>query len=391
MLGLENGSLSLVDEEKDRQCWRREEYDYAVQGRCCAGRKSSNGMSVECSPDGSCIASVDRSSDNVKIWDLDGTEKRKHSANMGNLVSVKFSPRGTLIAITNIDGVMKMYDTKTHKMLWELYTPNMLYSLSFSGDSKFVAAVARCGSTHIRYALTGIEFKSMYIGGAGEFCPTDDNLIACTDGEDLALWNIETEEEIWSVVHVRNDYLYIQNFAHFSPDGKMIATVRQDRIRDAEDPESDTEQEFEEEPNYVVVVHADDGKTKFSLEHERFCSVYEAAFSPDGRQLACVGDKGEVRGFCVLWNTSDGNATYSIHVGCPVRSIAWVHSEMQRRQALAMVLHNRLGAGSKLGVVDEETLRTIAHFHELSTNRPEQLREFQMMPGGGNCRLYYLQ
>ena len=384
VLGLRNGSLSLVDEENDIQCWRRRQYEVPIP-TTGVFRVPTRGVSVACSPDGSCIASVDRSSTNFKIWNLDGTTKSILCGNIGDLESITFSPRGTLLAILSFDGRIQVYNTKKHGMLWHDKTPFGAYSVSFSGDSKFVAAAAKDGSAWIWGAATGKIFKKMFMGGVGEFCPTDSNLFATTDGDDLSLWNIETEEAIWNVVHGRDDYLDIQNFAHFSPDGKMIATVQQDRIPDAEDPESDIEEELSEDPNYVVVVHAANGKTKFSLEHERWSSVYEAAFSPDGRHLACVGDKGEVHGLCVLWNTSDGNATCKIIVGCPIRSIAWVYkySEM-RRESLAMVKHDRLGADSELRVLDEEILRMIAHFHEFPTKPPEHFREFRILPWDGN-------
>ena len=159
VLGLENGSLSLVDEEKDRQCWRIKAHG-GVPEFTPRYQKNPRGMSVACSPDGSCIASVDRSDNMVKRWNLDGTQKRELKGYMGALESVKFSPRGTLIAIINCEGRMKVYDTKTERLLWELTTPNpMLYSVSFSGDSKFVAAASRCGAVHIRYAATGTQFK----------------------------------------------------------------------------------------------------------------------------------------------------------------------------------------------------------------------------------------
>jgi WD40 repeat protein len=396
VLGLENGSLSLVDEEKDRQCWRKiEAHDKVPEPTPGVYQKNPRGMSVACSPNGSCIASVDRSHDMVKIWNLDGTEKRKYYGIdqrkyygfMGALESVKFSPRGTLIAIINCEGRMKVYDTKTERLLWELTTPNpMLYSVSFSGDSMFVAAASRCGTVHIRYAATGTQFKNMVMGGIGEFCPTNPNLFATTDGDNLALWNIEAEEEIWNVFHGRDDYFNIENFAHFSPDGTMIATVRQDETPAPEDPDaSDTDNESEEQPNYVVVVHADDGRTKFSLKHEQWSTVYEAAFSPDGRQLACVGAKAGTLGLCVLWNTSDGNAICSISIGHRVRSIAWAYnySEM-RRESLAMAKHKRLGAGAKLGVLDDDVLGMVARYHEFPAKLPEHYREFRIHPWDGN-------
>jgi WD40 repeat protein len=359
VLGLESGAVRLLDETCGKQLWHNEQYN----SPSTTVRIRPRGVSVACSPHGRYIASVDRSSESWTIWNLDGTTEHIQPGNMRGLESVTFSPCNRLIAVISFHGTMKVYNTKTYTQLWELKTPNMLHSVSFSGDSKFVAAVSMCGTVHIRYAATGIGLKTIITEGVGEFCPTDNNLFATTNGDDLALWNIETAQTKWKIKHGRDDYLEIRNFARFSPDGKTIATVQQDKMPEYSDQESDSDAEevHEEQTNYVLVVDAANGETKFSLAHLMGYSVYDAAFSPDGGQLACVGSYAVTRGMCALWNMSDGNMICHIRQSSPIRSVAWVDIEVQRREALAMVLHDRLGAGARLRIVDEEVLRMIAY------------------------------
>jgi WD40 repeat protein len=338
VFGLGSGEVSLVDETNGETLWCEKRYDEV----------GTRGMSVACSPDGNCIASVDRSSRRWTLWDIDGTihPYPKHGL-MGWLEYVTFSPCNKLIAIISCEGRMKVYDTHTNLVFWDYYSDDLLYSASFSADSEFIAAVSKYGSVHIRYASTGNAFKNMDMGGLGEFCPINNNLFATTNGDFLALWNIETEAKIWNVKHGRDTFWDIQNFARFSPDGKTIATVQQDRRQESPDPvsdsgtDSDTEEDYEDQINNVLVVHTANGQTKFSLKHQKFDSVYEAAFSHDGNQLACVGSCPENQGFCVIWNMSDGNVIYRLYSLCDIRSLAWV-SDMHRHEALAMALHERI-------------------------------------------------
>jgi len=396
VLGLQNGEVSLVDDKTGKEEWRIKEFHPAANRHHAYDR----GISLSTSIDGEYIAMVDRSSKNWKIFKSDGTNVNIVDGNMGKLESITCSPSNGLIAVISMHRKMKMFDAKTYKELWELKeTANMsclLYCASFTSDSTLVAAVSRDGAVQIKYSTTGVAFKNLLMDGTGCFCPTNNNLFSSTDGDNLALWNIASDERIWQIELGRDDFMEIVNFARFSPDGKTIATVQQDERVEFLEPdtvsyagsESDSDSEvdsgsgsssdsqsglsesrsdsksetssdgkFEEADNKVIVVNAENGETKFSLNHQRFTSIYDAAFSPDGLRLACVGSYRGDFGICVLWNMVNGNAICSINPEPEIRSVVWLVD--QTRRAVAMSLIARLGENSHIGKLDPEVIRRI--------------------------------
>lgn len=280
--------------------------------------------------------------------------------------AIVFSPDNTQIVTISFFGNLDMYNAHTNELLWELSTSHTLYSASFTGDGTLVAAMSRCGMVHIRYAKTGVEFKQIFLDGVGQFCPTDNNRFVTTNGDELVLWDIENGTKIWEITPGRDDYNDIENFARFSPDGKTIVTVQQAlvTVQQAEIPEmseSESEEELEEQPNHVLVIDAANGSTKFSLEHDRFVSVYDASFSVDGRKLASVGSFAENHGICIIWDLSNGSKMNIIHLSHPIHSVAWARDFVQdnRRMAVAMSLHPNLGENSRLGGLEVDLVRMI--------------------------------
>ena len=337
---------------------------------------------------------------------------------MGPLESVKISPSNGLMAVISTESRMKMFHARTYEELWEL-TPihrslftGGLCCASFTTDSTLVAVVAKYGNVQIKYAATGFAFKNLEIDGVGEFCPKNNNFFCCTNGDDLALWDIESEEKIWEIKLGRDDYMELQNFALFSPDGKTIATIQQnerveisgsehssgdgsgdDYVPNVNGPptpssgsesesssgsesessesrsgsnsvtEHEHEEEYMEANNIVVVVNANNGTRKFSLDHERFTSILDAAFSPDGLQLACVGtfeDFEEKAGVCVLWNMVNGNAICCIYSNPEMRSVVWLVDQKARAAAMSKINRlNKFPEVANLGNLDVELLRMI--------------------------------
>ena len=254
----------------------------------------------------------------------------------------------------------------------------------------------------------------------GEFCPQNNNLFSCTNGDDLALWDIMSEEKKWEINLGRDDFMGLQNFALFSPDGKTIATLQQNErveisgseqsssegsdedyfpnvngsltsssgsesessesrsdsnsVAESSESRSDSnsvaesvselgssnDAEYIEADNIVVVVNANNGTKKFSLNHHRFMSIFDAAFSPDGSQLACVGTFDEMSGICVLWNMMNGNAICSIHSNPEMRSVVWLVDQKPRAVAMSRIARlNKVPEVAKLGNLDAELLRMI--------------------------------
>ena len=402
VFGLQNGEVRLLDDETYIQKWLINEFDPATNHHNAYER----GISLSTSIDGEYIAMVDRSREHWKIFNCNGTEVTNRDGNMGRLESIKLSPSNGLMAVISTQRRMKMFHARTYEELWELtpirgdaLPPSIaICCVSFTSDSTLVAVMSKYGNVQIRYAATGFAFKNLEINGVGEFCPKNNNFFSCTNGDDLALWDIMSEEKIWEINLGRDDFMGLQNFALFSPDGKTIATLQQDErveisgseqssgegsdedyvpnVNGSLTPESrwdsnsvaesvselgsSNDTEYTEADNIVVVVNANNGRRKFSLNHQRFTSIFDAAFSPNGLQLACVGTFHEMSGVCVLWNMVNGNAICCIHSYPEMRSVVWLVDQTARAVAMSRIARlNKVPEVANLGNLDVELLRKI--------------------------------
>ena len=161
------------------------------------------------------------------------------------------------------------------------------------------------------------------------FSPTDDNQLVIGAGEEVALWDMENGNEIWSIV--------ASGFAVFSPDARSIACA----FPDAWDV-------------HLLDAHTGEFRLDMVGGTGTLCS---ATFSVDGSKLA-VGSYDET---CQVWDSSTGALLRTIDVGDCVTSVAsgrdWVRDTSA--MAFAMGHHPRLGVESRVLALEVGVVRMI--------------------------------
>ncbi len=276
---------------------------------------------------------------------------------------VAFSPDGTLIAATNLDGGVSIRDSETgmallnisdpdrdvnnlafspdgrrlittmddRAVIWDTETGNMLLTLSgheaplitpaFSLDGLMVATTSFDGTARVWDASTGEEILVLQHEGltsGPEFSP-DGTLLAVADhGASVArVWDIVTGEEILSLVGHGEDV----NEADFSPDGTRLLTAGSDKTAKVWDAETGDEllTLFGHTGWVFATDFSPNGKLAATGSQDGTARIWDAntgqellilaghaggisnlAISPDGKRLITGGDDGTAR----VWDIS---------------------------------------------------------------------------------------
>jgi WD40 repeat protein len=197
-------------------------------------------------------------------------------------LGVLFNPDGTRLADADVDGKVRIHDSKSGKTLIELQLPpesHGFQQLEFSPDGNHLAVATENGS-YVYDTATGKQL--LHYTGHGEgvrasgvtFSP-DGRWIA-TSGNDatIKVWDSETGAEIFTLVGHTGPTFGVS----FSPDGQYLATSSVDRtVKVWALPKAG---EHVPEP---LTLYGNTG------------AVYQIDFSPDGTRIVSVGRDHTVR------------------------------------------------------------------------------------------------
>jgi eukaryotic-like serine/threonine-protein kinase len=247
----------------------------------------------------------------VVVWELPSGQALAHlplaKQTYGGLGRCVFSPDGKWLAAGTVKGVhlWSVGDWTGRNVLGSIH----YFDISFSADSKRIAANARSGTVAVWEVATGREVTSLAKPKDVRGSPfsvalhPDGNRVAAsgwsapaaTAVSDLAVWDLGAKEPRFVLKGFHTGVWGLR----FSPDGRWLATgagnyggnVPAAGLRDG----------------VVQVWDADTGAQVFDLQGHTAC-VWSVAFSPDGKRLATASGKriAGVRGDARIWDLNTG-------------------------------------------------------------------------------------
>jgi WD40 repeat protein len=189
--------------------------------------------------------------------------------------SASFSEDGTRVATTGGDGVARIWDVGTARLLRSISQPGAVTKATFSSDGGQILTAGEDKTARVFDVRSGARRTSFVQPShitAASFSPQGD-LIATGGSDDIArLWDTRTgklqhelRKHVWGIADVA-----------FSPNGKLVATGSKDGTAIVWDTDTGD----------LVTIHTG---------HRGFVSA--VAFSPDGESLATASSEGLARVF----------------------------------------------------------------------------------------------
>lgn len=234
-------------------------------------------LSVAFSPDGTLLAiGIDR---NVLLWRI--ADQRQIATLEGHTAWIRciaFSPDGTILASGSNDQTIRLWDRQTGQCLKTLYGHSSgVQSIAFSPNGQQLAS----GSNDSTIRLWDIPTKQCIQTLQGHqdrvltvlFCPDHQTLISTSDDQTIRFWDLESSNCIQTIATHINWMLSTA----LSPDGETLVTASDDQT--------------------VKVWHVATGECIDQLLKDR-TKVWAVAFSSDGQFLATAGEDKTVR----LWD-----------------------------------------------------------------------------------------
>jgi WD40 repeat protein/transcriptional regulator with XRE-family HTH domain len=238
-----------------------------------------NGGSVSYSPDGKQL--IFASGNQAKMMDTKSGKIVSALSPFNTLIAdISYSPDGTKIAAASQDGIVRIYDSATAKILIEFNAnPGGIEQIAFSPDGGHLA-IANDNGDIIYDTATGKIILTLAGHGDGirssgiAFSPDGKRIATTGNDATVKIWNSETGAELFSLTgHTGPTFGVL-----FSPDGTYLASSSVDRtIKIWTLPKQG------EQVDAPLTLYGNGG------------AVYRLAFSPDGTRIVATGRDHVVR------------------------------------------------------------------------------------------------
>jgi WD40 repeat protein len=252
------------------------------------------------SPDGTRIASASND-DTARIWDAEsGSLLSTLSGHEAGVNGLDWSPDGTKLITASNDGTARVWDAQAGTILWVLNGHvRSVNGVEWSADGARVLTAGDDGTARVWDAQTGTEQFTLsgHTGSVNRalWSPDGHRILTVSSDSTAKVWDGSTGAEIFTLVgHVRSI-----TRAAWSPGGNQIVTISED----------DTANIWNATTGVLRIVlygHTDD--------------VSGVAWSPDGARLVTVGEDAITR----VWNASSGAQllVFTAHRN-EIYSVAW--------------------------------------------------------------------
>jgi WD40 repeat protein len=255
------------------------------------------------SPDGSTLA-LSSNDGRVRLWyNILGRKKTSVlpiRPSPTRLSRLSIDPTGRALAVGAQDGSVVLADIPGRSVRRTLAGPSgkPVYGVSYSGDGRLVAAAVADGHVWVWDAVDGQLVRQLWAGPgqvlAVAFDPKGRRLTAASDDRTLHAWDARTWQKLPVVREAQDGMIY---GLAFSPDGNTLATAGGGHTLQLRD--------------------AGTGRLRRTLRWVPDSGVtgpfFNAAFSPDGRQVVAASATGVAVVWDVWWGTV--KATLVGHVG----------------------------------------------------------------------------
>ncbi len=253
------------------------------------------------SPDGSLVAttSIDGT---ARIWKAEtGSEILTFStATVAGQRAIAFSPDGTMVATAGINNTAILSDVKTGQKLYELTGHTaVVMAIDFSPDGKLLATGSTDRSVIIWDPTTGkkIHVIPVYVSGVLDLKFSPDGTRLATAGNDAAvkLWDVKTGASLLTLSGKYGS----ANGLMFNADGSKLVTAHDDGlVRTWDTKTGELLGAFTGYPNVV----------------------WSVTFSPDDQLVAAGGIDGTIK----VWDSSSGKEMFTL-IGhtMPVTSVTF--------------------------------------------------------------------
>ena len=185
------------------------------------GRGRSQVKGVTFAPDGQSLASAGYLG--VKLWDIDNQVEIATFQHDNWTFTVAFSPNGQRLATGDNEGIVKIWDVQTRKVIAQLEGDTVgVYTVTFSPDGRTLATAGYHGQIKLWSVSNWEHLGTLENSGTVhtlDFSP-DGKMLASTGHSAVTLWSVDSGKEIASLT---GHFGWIYGTA-FSPDGTTLVS-----------------------------------------------------------------------------------------------------------------------------------------------------------------------
>lgn len=194
-----------------------------------AHRSGASGWDAQFSPDGRYLLTASSDS-KARLWDVAHNYRSRCTLDKheGGIYTARFSPDGRLIVTASADGTAKLWEAATCKLVSTLVHSRDVRGAVFSRHSDRVLTTSLDGTITVWQIQGGVRSvaKRLEHGPAlsVNFSPDGKKLVT-SGGNSAQIWDIESR----TLLNNLRGHTDVLRSAVFSPDGRQIASVGDDR------------------------------------------------------------------------------------------------------------------------------------------------------------------